>query len=864
MKQFLFLFFGLTIFSCVFAQSVPQGMKYQAVARDTKGQVLANQKISLQISLVSGTKTPTVYYSEVHDITTNELGLFTLVIGEGTNNTGIFKDVPWSTQDIWMQVAIKDKNATNFTTISNSKLLAVPYAFHAATASQLVNQRSAKSDTDADDDKPCEVCDTKKGIVLVRLLYRGPSGVQIKYYNDKNNEKLLGSFSNVKDGDILTIDARVSGAKKLEHDIYLQVVSPGITMAIIPAGNGAQIVSSTYNNFSVLSVLAYNGEKYPVTTECSVCDVPQNWKIGGNAISDLCNRLGSKNKYDLTFITDNTDRLRINKVGDVSVINKTASTDPTTGALVVTGGVGIGGDLNVAGAFNAKGGINSKGISVTDDNVNFVATITNTNSGNGDGLKIKLGRIQPLWNGTSYESITPQDFNSFYQAFQPQIDLVGGWIKTQKVNVQPSDLLELGKSTGLFLAGALCQLTNALSPTLNQKLGLPLDLATPINTQLKLPLNLAAPVNSSLKLPLNLAAPINSALNLPNNLATPINSGLGLPYKIAGETVIPGLPDLIIPGIPASSLTVPAIPDNALTIPAIPKQYLTIPAIPQIDCSGLPTIKLPNIKTTDVTNSLTHENEFLRFADKDERIVGMVRAQSLGDFYQQHTSNGYLFHLVSTIGGIDIAKGLLNLAGEFYKVSQDYNNLGVEYISGHGDYAEWMERSNVDEAITPGDIVGVRGGKITKDLKGAEQIMAVSTAPIVNANMPVQARVGSGNSIAFMGQIPVKIIGPVATGDFIVAKGDIPGYGVAVKSSEMTAEDFRLVVGRAWETINVDGPKMVNTLVGVQNNDFLKIIQKYQEKVISAEHRVASTEERLNAIEKKLNMSSAQNNRKKK
>jgi hypothetical protein len=41
---------------------------------------------------------------------------------------------------------------------------------------------------------------------------------------------------------------------------------------------------------------------------------------------------------------------------------------------------------------------------------------------------------------------------------------------------------------------------------------------------------------------------------------------------------------------------------------------------------------------------------------------------------------------------------------------------------------------------------------------------------------------------------------------------------------------------------------MVNTLVGIQNNDFLKIIEKYQQKV-------TDVEDRLNAIEKKLNMS---------
>jgi hypothetical protein len=317
--------------------------------------------------------------------------------------------------------------------------------------------------------------------------------------------------------------------------------------------------------------------------------------------------------------------------------------------------------------------------------------------------------------------------------------------------------------------------------------------------------------------------------------------------------LVPAIPSLVIPAIP--NLVVPAIPASALTIPAIPKEYLTIPAIPQIDCSNLFTISMPTIKTTDVANSLTKKNEFLRFADKDERVVGMVRAQSIGDYSTYLSSKEYLFTLVAAAAGIDIARGLISLAKEFKKMNDNYNKLGVEYISGNGDYAEWMQREDLDEPISAGDIVGVKGGKITKDLKGAEQIMAVSTAPIVNANMPDQNKVALGNSIAFMGQIPVKIMGPVVTGDFIVAKGNIAGYGVAIKSADMTTEDFRLVVGRAWETKESEGPKMVNTLVGVQNNDFLKIIEKYQQKLVAAEARVSTTEERLNAIEEKLNMS---------
>jgi hypothetical protein len=723
MKKFLFLLTILLISIISFAQNVPQGMKYQAVARNLSGNVLVNQSITLKINLITqDSKATTVYYSETHAVTTNEVGLFTLTIGEGKIEKGKFVDIPWSTADIWMQVAIKDKGQQDFMTISNSKLLAVPYAFHSGTATKISGNTSTSSTA-------------------------GTSG--------------------------------------------------------IPA---------------------------------------QVWSLKGNSgTNPATDRLGTTDSVDLILITNNKERIRIAANGNVDVTSTTQSNTPADG---IAKNLNVGGNIKVNGSFSVTNDVKASSLNISGDSSGFIATITNTNSGDGDGLKIKLGRTHPMWNGTEYESIQVDDFNPVYHTFQPQITLVEGWVKTGNVTVTPADLLSLLSSTGQFLGGALCQLTNYISPILNQKIGLPLNLATPINNAIGLPFNVSAPINTGLTLPINISGPINTALGLPLNLATPINNALGLPYEILDETIIPAISSLTIPGIPAFSI--PAIPN--LTIPAIPTVALTIPAIPQIDCSGLPQIGAPTIKINDVTNSLTRKNEFMRFVDKDERTVGMIRSQSIGDFYNSHYSKEYLFHLVTAVGGIDIAKGLLNLAAEFNKVAHEYNSMGVEYISGNGDYAEWMEREDLEESISAGDIVGVKGGRITKSLIGAEQIMAVSTKPIVNANMPQNNRVELGNSIAFMGQIPVKIIGPVTTGDFIVAKGDIPGYGVAVKASQMTSEDFRLVVGRAWETIEVDGPKMVNTLVGVQNNDFLKIIEKYQQKVNDAEARLDAIEKRLNII----------------
>src|SRR6478609_4360717 len=113
---------------------LPQGMYYQAVDRNTRGNIIANQEIYLKINLLTGQgSSSTIYYSEVHKVVTNQLGLFTLTIGEGKIEKGTITSIPWSTADVWMQVAIKDKGKSEFVPISNSKLLAVPYAFHAET-----------------------------------------------------------------------------------------------------------------------------------------------------------------------------------------------------------------------------------------------------------------------------------------------------------------------------------------------------------------------------------------------------------------------------------------------------------------------------------------------------------------------------------------------------------------------------------------------------------------------------------------------------------------------------------------------------------------------------------------------------------
>src|SRR5690349_9774275 len=76
------------------AQSVSQGMRFQALARDLQGSLLANEKLDVKVELYAAEPTEKVYYTEAHHIKSNELGLLDFVIGEGAKFGGDFTKIP--------------------------------------------------------------------------------------------------------------------------------------------------------------------------------------------------------------------------------------------------------------------------------------------------------------------------------------------------------------------------------------------------------------------------------------------------------------------------------------------------------------------------------------------------------------------------------------------------------------------------------------------------------------------------------------------------------------------------------------------------------------------------------------------------
>ena len=127
MKNTLLLLSFVLMSIFAFGQT-PQAFKYQAVARDLNGNPVINQEISVKISILAGSPEGETVYSEIHQTTTNSLGLLILEVGSGTTVTGEFAMIAWGNNASFIKTEMDLTGGVNFVFMGTSQLLSVPYS----------------------------------------------------------------------------------------------------------------------------------------------------------------------------------------------------------------------------------------------------------------------------------------------------------------------------------------------------------------------------------------------------------------------------------------------------------------------------------------------------------------------------------------------------------------------------------------------------------------------------------------------------------------------------------------------------------------------------------------------------------------
>jgi hypothetical protein len=164
-----------------------------------------------------------------------------------------------------------------------------------------------------------------------------------------------------------------------------------------------------------------------------------------------------------------------------------------------------------------------------------------------------------------------------------------------------------------------------------------------------------------------------------------------------------------------------------------------------------------------------------------------------------------------------------------------HTNAGVVFKSKGADYAEYIPKANPNEVFAPGELVGVRGGTVSRNTVGADKVMVVSQRPIVVGNTPGEGNEGDYVKIAFIGQVGVKVSGIVNVGDYIIPSGKNDGAGIAVSPSHILPEQALQVAGVAWSSDNRSPYGYVNMAVGINSNEMVTLALR-QEKIISEQN----------------------------
>ena len=123
----------LVVNSTISSQA-PQAFNYQAVARNTGGNLIINQNISVRVSILTGSPVGATEYSETHSVTTDAYGVFNLLVGNGTPVSGVFNSIPWETGPKYLKIEADVTGGTAYQALATTQILSMPYALYANKA----------------------------------------------------------------------------------------------------------------------------------------------------------------------------------------------------------------------------------------------------------------------------------------------------------------------------------------------------------------------------------------------------------------------------------------------------------------------------------------------------------------------------------------------------------------------------------------------------------------------------------------------------------------------------------------------------------------------------------------------------------
>jgi hypothetical protein len=242
MKKLIFILSFFMVGFNVYPQ-IPYAFNYQAVIRDNLGNILPNQSVSIQLSLLAGAPDGTVIFRENHSKSTDQFGLVDLIVGRGTTILGSLDEINWNENTFYLQVAVDIAGGINFIVIGTSQLLSVPYALYARTADSIT------------------VSWSENDPVFNASVASGITANDTSLWNNKLDFEIDGSYTNEiqtisRTGQLVTLSngggSFIDSVNEYKAGAGIEII--GDTIKTLPTGHyvgelfGGGIVCYVYNN----------------------------------------------------------------------------------------------------------------------------------------------------------------------------------------------------------------------------------------------------------------------------------------------------------------------------------------------------------------------------------------------------------------------------------------------------------------------------------------------------------------------------------------------------------------------------------------------------------------------------------------
>lgn len=937
--------------------ALPEGMRYQAIARDNDGNIRSKEALTVKAELVVLDTEDEVVYSEIQNTTSGEFGLLNITIGEGKSIIGSFSKIPWSKQ-LWVRISIKNADNDDYQLVTTSKLYSVPYAFYAASAGSLIN-RTPGDDGGTDSNGRGLGGDIDQTAIYWALdgntnahKYKG-GGPPVLGTTDRKD--LVFITKNIprliidKDGNInfltnidldgnLNVDGnttlngsldvtgmhpthlsgtlQVDKATTLNDSLTVQNMAPTLLTGTLEVNKTLYVKGATTLNNTLdvtnMSATHLTGTlavdkattlnsmltvtNMAPTNLTGLLDVDKTLNVDGastlngsldvtgmNATHlagtlavDKATTLNSTLTVTNMASTNLTGALDVDKTlnvdgastlngnldvtgmkathltGTLAVDKATTIKDaltvtnmaPThlTGSLQVDGTFGSAGSISLDGPLvvsgmnpthltgtlqvdklaTLKSGIIVRGQGLLGPNGDHVAFFDNTEGGNSDGIAIRIQN-----NTTTAQN----NFVTFYKGGDAVAGRIEGYVL--------SDIASPPIPTSDEIWTAVCIAIADYNPV------------TLFWTQFANQFNLVGTIWNGATIPSfsipdfpGLTLPDFPGLTLPDypGLVLPDFPGLGLP-DFPG-VVIPDIPSISIPDVGTifGGLTLPDIPGLAIPdvpafgIPDIPA--FGIPDIPAFTIPDIPAFTIPDVPQIDLSADLFVWPTIPTFSDI---LVQQGVCPNAGIF---DVPNGYVYRLIQwgvqndmqnmiSFNPIDLAAKVLT-----WGVTKVVKSGGVTYGSQGADYAEYLPKQHPTEQFMNGEIVGVHGGFISKVTTDADQILAISTNPLVLGNQPEEAEKDGFAKVGFLGQVPVFVQGPVELGDYIIPSGKNDGIGRAIKTNELSAEILPEIFGKAWSASPLETTVVINVSVGLRPTEIAEVLKQREASLKSLQQQI--------------------------